>query len=833
MSITDGNAPATPVIKTEPVDHQVWDEAVPGNSVDDDGDDDGDDDDDDDEDEDIDYDEDAEAEEIARRLGDQLWADISKAQQAQAAQPVAAAATTATSTPTLSAPTSSQPAAAAAPNVPASVAHEAAAILSMKMILAFSEKDFAIRSTLASTIVPDSRGSSVLDVLTAATTNGTISTTIARALGPLMNALSISETLFSGITLGAHRPAAVPYAYALPTPPPPSVLPHVHHHHHPVTSLPPPPFVNTTDLAKRKRGETELGYPSASDESLPNAKRLHHNLPTEPLQSTIIQAAEKVSQTFTLHMDKPAVDPVLVTSIQLQLRQVYVFASTSTATSSASSPPPRELQEVGGLIQVLGVVTGVQIAPIHANTSLDVVDTDTAVYPCSEQSCSKTFSKSIFLRAHQHTVHNTTTETMSNDNNNTATAASGNTPATGTTEDRPNRCTRCSASFARHHDLKRHERSHDYTGWRCAACLKTFSRRDAIKRHRDGARAKREDDPCGTADEIEIQMEPSRAAAVSAGGGATPAAAAAGGRDGDGNEADADVGVSSNDDDELMDDTDADDDGDADGDDSNRSDEDDGEAKESEKNKEGEEGEINPSVLESLRKTVCDLHGLLQTVVAKALSGGVAGAGGRPPLVTAPAGAAGARATVGVVNHGQTSALLTGVIATAQSTVQGTAAVPFVSPLGTLSSANASSAGGPASTSNNNETATAISSLSSYGLSEEQAKMLEAAISNAALAARAQAEAEQAGAHDDNDDDDLDVDVDVDVDDEGSDEPEDEDEDADMESVVPSLAFTPVASAATDTTTTATTAAVDTVQAQSASEDSDDDMEAVVIPDGP
>jgi len=58
--------------------------------------------------------------------------------------------------------------------------------------------------------------------------------------------------------------------------------------------------------------------------------------------------------------------PALVASIQLQLHQIFLFAVTSSA---GGGPDMNALQEICGLVQVVGVISGMQIGPTaDANT---------------------------------------------------------------------------------------------------------------------------------------------------------------------------------------------------------------------------------------------------------------------------------------------------------------------------------------------------------------------------------------------------------------------------------------------------------------------------------
>ncbi|KAK0462626.1 uncharacterized protein EV420DRAFT_1619131 [Desarmillaria tabescens] len=131
----------------------------------------------------------------------------------------------------------------------------------------------------------------------------------------------------------------------------------------------------------------------------------------------------------------------VVTSVQLQLHHIFLFSVTSAPRGGSGM---NALQEIGGLIQVLGVLSGIQIGQ-------------------NSPTQSTTFELSISwhrLRSHQR-IHGV---------------------------ERPFRCEHCPASFARNHDLKRHAKLHDKKAWKCSGCDKIFSRRDAIKRHQNVSR---------------------------------------------------------------------------------------------------------------------------------------------------------------------------------------------------------------------------------------------------------------------------------------------------------------------------------------------------------
>jgi uncharacterized C2H2 Zn-finger protein len=367
-------------------------------------------------------DEDAEAAEIARRLGDQLMADIAKAQAEQAA---AAAQTR-------------EPAVQPSVTLPTSVVTAndptAAAINTMKSILAHATKDPLVNFVLASASVMDPTGTktNALQILQRSAEAGFIPQDLAKVFGPAILQLSQSETLFSS----KDRTVA---------------------------STPVP------ETGKRKRDGLGTQLPSTS---------LSEGLRTEEVQDIlayITPAVQAISNTLSagqlpLQNDPPPtpLNPALISSIQVPLHQVFLFAVTTAP--SVVRPQDGALQEIGGLIQMLGVLSGINIGPgLQQSQSLEASphDLSTAVYPCLVPACHKTFSRLYSLRSHQrnHSTH----------------------PVA-----RPYQCPRCPASFARNHDLKRHAKLHGSKAYKCSGCERIFSRRDAIKRHMNSSRLKTE-----------------------------------------------------------------------------------------------------------------------------------------------------------------------------------------------------------------------------------------------------------------------------------------------------------------------------------------------------
>ncbi|KAG6877831.1 hypothetical protein C0993_003493 [Termitomyces sp. T159_Od127] len=572
----------------------------------------------------------AEAEEIARRLGEELWA-ISKANTQTSTAGNVSPNAHSTEQVDLSFPTST---------LMTSSRKEEAAIITIKAILAVVENDPPARHALASTIVPNLNGDSVLDTLRRLVTSGVVSKTTAVSLGPVLVALARSDALFGNLRLSNA----------------PSIQ---------------------LDKGKRKREEID-----DSRNPLDTRAMKRPYVSESDFQLRINEAVRIIAQALHSSPSQP-LDPALVSSIRLELHQVFLFAVTSSAGGGQDM---HALQEISGLIQVIGVLSGIQIGqppeprtqvvPYPANptfpwitpsTVASATDIGTAVYPCLIAGCKKTFSRLYTLRAHQrvHAVH------------------------------RPYRCTFCPASFARNHDLKRHIKLHDNKAWKCGGCLKIFSRRDAIKRHKTGSKTRGpRSETCISAEVVEVELDEDEgeesireerraklwSGIVTSQADAVAAAIAA--------QTTCGYPEISN----------------------------------------AEEGEVSPAILCAVQQTVLSLHGLLQAHV-----GGALGTPTGPSVSPTVDPAAGQATLASVIARAQ----LLNMPQTTTTEAADAANAIIDSTFLQMGQINATATHGEAPIAS-------VPPLSMYGLSDEQTKLLEEAITNAASAAQAQAEAEAA-----------------------------------------------------------------------------------------
>ncbi|KAG8951248.1 Metallothionein expression activator [Tulasnella sp. 424] len=263
---------------------------------------------------------------------------------------------------------------------------------------------------------------------------------------------------------------------------------------------------------KRKRDgfeeEDKSTHPAPSDTHLsrvevetPAFQTVPFPVPQMSLIDQVHHAIAVVHGTLTHSIAQGIpLDRNAVASIQGPLHHVFLFCATS-----AVGPATRNvevLQEISGLVQILGILHDVVIIsasmadplarahqtiynsgtplPVRQLQSIQAnfQDIGTAVYPCLYPACGKTFSKLFQLRKHE-ALHSF---------------------------DRPFKCPRCPAAFARKYDFKRHEKSHDTIVYRCGGCHRRFTRRDALRRHKANVKSS---EACARGAIEEVQADPS------------------------------------------------------------------------------------------------------------------------------------------------------------------------------------------------------------------------------------------------------------------------------------------------------------------------------------
>ncbi|KAJ4475669.1 hypothetical protein J3R30DRAFT_3224800, partial [Lentinula aciculospora] len=365
-----------------------------------------------DDEEDGDDDIDAQAEEMARRLNEQLWEDMRKATATESSSTPMEVNLTSTSASTL----------VQQPSTSHTAGHrssrkEEAVMGTIKAIMVLLNHDFVAHNALSSTVVPNTPFNSVIDALKQMLATGQVQKATALILSQTLISLASSETLFGSLKGRKATQAKLGI------------------------------------LGKRKREESA---------SIPP--------PQHPSIYDVVSNAVHVV-THSLRTSS-SINPALITSIQESLRHIFLFSVTVSARHETRVNPSNAiLQEISGLIQVLAVLSGIQIGVNTTHGLSQSTDSNSMIYPCMVPSCNKMFMQLPNLRTHEHIHHPQQIQ---------ATA----------TYDRPFPCTypSCPASFLRNHDLKRHIKvAHERKSFECGGCGKTFSRRDAIKRHKDAS----------------------------------------------------------------------------------------------------------------------------------------------------------------------------------------------------------------------------------------------------------------------------------------------------------------------------------------------------------
>ncbi|KAG8875412.1 Metallothionein expression activator, partial [Tulasnella sp. 331] len=399
-----------------------------------------------------------------RSLGDQLWADIAKARAEQEAPSTGIGSSSTTPAP-VSSSTPTTP--------PSSHTGDDALLHAIRNVLSLDRAASSppASSPLDTTIVPGQDGQTLRGALEGCLSRGSVDAQLASTLVTLVqevaqNQLSPSKKRKRPKAVDAVKPRFPPRAIH-PSLQACSAGPSINHYSNspPPAAAPPPSY---------------FAPPPPP--------------PSNSLVEYVFQAINIVHNLLS-HNVRPLTQEGLL-SIQGPLHQVFLFCATSAV--SPNTQDPGTLQEITGLVHILGILHQITIAPpstvlplarthqtiYNSGTPLPTrhlravqssfMDIGTAVYPCLYPACGKTFAKLYHLRKHEATH----------------------------SFDRPFKCSMCPAAFARKHDLQRHDKSHSSIVYKCGGCRRTFTRRDALRRHMVNVKAK---EGCrdGTMEEVE------------------------------------------------------------------------------------------------------------------------------------------------------------------------------------------------------------------------------------------------------------------------------------------------------------------------------------------
>ncbi|CAE7162268.1 unnamed protein product [Rhizoctonia solani] len=316
-------------------------------------------------------------------------------------------------------------------------------IETIKTMLSLALSDPHVHYALMTTIVPGpvANGANLYTILSNSVMEGRVNPELAQPLSILISALASGSMLVSS----------------------------EHQYTHPSQDI-----STQNSPLKRKRDATDEGQAwPAHPPYNPSVQPVHAPQPprsqsSEELLARIQAATSGILQTLDpLLATGQSLNQSVISSIQRQLHQIYSFVSTCPQQHEGTSGSGT-LQEIGGLIQVIGILNEVPIAQAvdgPANPDAGSLGSrngvGTSIYTCA--TCPKAFNKLSLLRAHER-MHS---------------------------EGRPYRCeyAGCPASFARNHDLRRHEKSHERQMFRCGGCDRLFSRRDALRRHKANDKA--------------------------------------------------------------------------------------------------------------------------------------------------------------------------------------------------------------------------------------------------------------------------------------------------------------------------------------------------------
>lgn len=305
---------------------------------------------------------DAQAQEIAKRLGDQLWADIAKAQLEAGIPPTMAPPVETAKISETRHAMQVQPSAAS--KRPGSKFKKQAAVLeTMRTILSLASKDEIVKDTLHSSIVSQGLSappSNVLDILNICVGSNSIPKGAARPLSEVVVSLAKSAILFS--SLRNSDAASI-----------------------------------QLDKGKRKRDEGDEGERLAKKAAIEYPDLLAG---INEAVRVVLAAFNNLAATSNTHRSS---DPDFISTIHQQLHQIFLFAVTSAPRAQAENAS--NLQELASLIQMLGILSSTPIGPAPSpstvQSSPNAPDIGMAVYPCLVPHCYKTFHRLYSLRSHQ------------------------------------------------------------------------------------------------------------------------------------------------------------------------------------------------------------------------------------------------------------------------------------------------------------------------------------------------------------------------------------------------------------------------------------------------
>ncbi|KAF7305807.1 hypothetical protein HMN09_00734600 [Mycena chlorophos] len=282
------------------------------------------------------------AAEIARRIEAQLMADLEAGNAG-----VEPSAELAAQTECSAAASNPAPPPSSLEPLHLSTKEEAATVHTVRTILALLEHDTVAKGAFS--VTPVAEQGTLLEILQRISSTGRIPTGTALAVSHAVVTMAKSETLFSSL-----RQSEAP-----------------------------------TTLLKRKRE-------SAAADDEPVNKRSHLN--PHPIHAELATAVRVIS--YTLPAGR-ALEPSLVLSVKHHILGVFRFAQSIVASQLVQQTRDA-LTEVGGFLQVIGVLNGIAFDQPLADPTRD-----TTLHPCLAEGCkgNRFFVRHLGLRGHEQGYH--------------------------------------------------------------------------------------------------------------------------------------------------------------------------------------------------------------------------------------------------------------------------------------------------------------------------------------------------------------------------------------------------------------------------------------------